>query len=45
VAPWSGHRVVIEIGAPVTSGADSNYSENAARLRDRVNAMWQALSP
>ena len=44
VAPWSGHRVRIEIGEPVTPPADATADESAARLRERVNAMWQALS-
>ena len=44
VAPWSGHRVCIEIGEPVTVAADATVHESAVRLRDRVNAMWQALS-
>ena len=44
VAPWSGHRVRIEIGEPVESPADATADESAARLRERVNAMWQALS-
>src|SRR5688572_3240363 len=44
VAPWSGHRVRIEIGEPVTLPADATGTEGAMRLRERVNAMWQALS-
>ena len=44
VAPWSGHRVCIEIGEPVTVESDASVHESAVRLRDRVNAMWQALS-
>lgn len=42
VAPWSGHRVVIEIGQPLrAAGGDDDA---ASRLRERVNAMWQGLS-
>jgi long-chain acyl-CoA synthetase len=44
VAPWSRHRVRIEIGEPVTPAVASAYNESASRLRDRVNAMWEALS-
>jgi long-chain acyl-CoA synthetase len=44
VAPWSGHRVSIDIGEPVRLDDESNYNETASRLRDRVNAMWEALS-
>jgi long-chain acyl-CoA synthetase len=44
VGPWSGHRVLIEIGAPVTAGAGLDNGDSASRLRDRVNAMWEALS-
>jgi long-chain acyl-CoA synthetase len=44
VAPWSGHRVRIEIGEPVTLPADATGTEGAMRVRERVNAMWQALS-
>ena len=44
VAPWSGHRVRIEIGEPVTIAAGVNSNDAAATLRERVNAMWQALS-
>jgi long-chain acyl-CoA synthetase len=44
LAPWSGHRVRIEIGSPITPAADVAYNDAAMRLRDRVNALWQALS-
>ena len=43
VWPWSGHRVKIAIGAPLTFAEDSDYNEAARRLRDRVDDMWQAL--
>jgi long-chain acyl-CoA synthetase len=44
VAPWSGHRVRIEIGEPMTLAAGVSYHDGAMALRERVNAMWQALS-
>lgn len=44
-APWSGHRVSIEIGEPMALPATANYNDSATRLRSRVNAMWEALSP
>jgi long-chain acyl-CoA synthetase len=44
VAPWSGHRVTIEFGEPMTFPADANYNDSALRLRTRVNEMWEALS-
>ena len=44
VAPWSRHRVTIEIGEPVTAAAAATYQDSAARLRERVNEMWEALS-
>jgi long-chain acyl-CoA synthetase len=44
VAPWSRHRIRIEIGEPVTLPADAAATEGALRVRERVNAMWQALS-
>lgn len=44
VAPWSGHRVSIEIGEPLSFPAGANYNESAMRLRTRVNAMWEAPS-
>jgi long-chain acyl-CoA synthetase len=44
VAPWSGHRVRIDIGEPMRPAGGTNYDDGAVTLRDRVNAMWQALS-
>lgn len=44
VAPWSGHRVSIEFGEPMTFPATANYTDSATELRARVNAMWEALS-
>jgi long-chain acyl-CoA synthetase len=44
IAPWSGHRAVIEIGEPITLAETANYTDSAMALRERVNAMWTALS-
>lgn len=44
VAPWSGHRVRIEIGEPVTLAAGADDTAGALTLRERVSVMWQALS-
>ena len=44
VAPWSGHRAAIEIGEPIAFAETANYGESASELRERVNAMWTALS-
>ena len=43
VAPWSGHRVRIEIGKPMTFAEDADYNDTARRLRDRVDELWQQL--
>ena len=39
--PWSGHRVSIAFGEPMTFGEDENYADAALRLRDRVTQMWE----
>ena len=39
------HRPIRGIGEPITAEAGETYSDSAARLRKRVNAMWEALSP
>ena len=44
VAPWSGHRVTMAIGEPISFEAGDGYHDSAALLRARVNAMWEALS-
>lgn len=44
VAPWSGHRAAIAIGEPMALAETANYTESATALRERVNAMWTALS-
>ena len=38
--PWSGHRVSITFGEPMTFGEEESYADAALRLRERVNAMW-----
>jgi long-chain acyl-CoA synthetase len=43
VWPWSGHRVRVAIGKPMTFAETDDYNETARRLRDRVDEMWQAL--
>ena len=44
VAPWSGHRASIEIGEPIRLAETASYTDSATALRERVNAMWTALS-
>ena len=39
VAPWSGHRVRIAIGPPLTVADGESYATAATRLRDAVDAM------
>jgi len=41
VLPWSGHRVSVAFGKPMTFAEGENYGESASRLRERVNDMWQ----
>jgi len=41
--PWSGHRVSVKFGEPMTFAEGENYAESAARLREHVDGMWQAL--
>jgi long-chain acyl-CoA synthetase len=43
VWPWSGHRVRIAVGPPITVAENEGHAEAAARLRDGVDAMWQRL--
>ena len=40
--PWSRHRITIAFGDPIAFAAGSRDSDNAARLRERVNALWEA---
>ena len=44
VAPWSGHRVRIEIGEPLALPERAPYTDTATALRSRVTGMWEALS-
>jgi long-chain acyl-CoA synthetase len=41
--PWSGHRVRIEVGSPITLPEDANYAESATMLRAAVETMWKSL--
>ncbi len=41
--PWSGHRVRIAIGAPVTVAEGESYGEAAGRLRQTVDDIWRRL--
>jgi long-chain acyl-CoA synthetase len=43
VWPWSGHRVLIDIGKPIEFPEGADYNASAAALRDRVNEMWERL--
>ena len=40
--PWSGHRITVAFGPPMTFGEDASYGEAALRLRERVDEMWRA---
>ncbi len=44
LAPWSGYHASIEIGDPMTLSESANYTDSATGLRERVSAMWTALS-
>lgn len=39
--PFSGHRVRIEFGEPMTFAEGANYGESAVQLRERVAEMWE----
>jgi 1-acyl-sn-glycerol-3-phosphate acyltransferase len=43
VAPWSGHRVTIEIDGPMTFDVGADYNDSAVRLRDAVQQIWHGL--
>jgi long-chain acyl-CoA synthetase len=43
VWPWSGHHIRIAIGPPMTFAESADYNQTASELRERVDAMWQAL--
>ena len=38
--PWSGHRITIVFGKPMTFGEDESYAEGAQRLQASVTEMW-----
>ncbi|MGE0862356.1 MAG: AMP-binding protein [Vicinamibacterales bacterium] len=38
--PWSGHRVRIEFGEPMTFDEKASYADSTAQLRQRVGEMW-----
>ena len=40
--PWSGHRITVAFGPPITFGDRESYGDAALRLRDRVDEMWRA---
>ncbi len=42
--PWSGHRITVEFGEPMTFAESENHASAALRLRERVNVMWQQTS-
>lgn len=41
VWPWSGHRVTITIGEPMTFAEGADYTESTNRLRERVDELWR----
>jgi 1-acyl-sn-glycerol-3-phosphate acyltransferase len=41
--PWSGHRVLIEMGKPMSFDETADYADTANALRERVNEMWEKL--
>ena len=43
VWPWSGHRVSIVIGKPMSFAESADYNETASQLRERVEQVWQGL--
>ncbi len=42
VWPWSGHRITIAFGKPMTFADDESYAEAAQRLQKQVTAMWES---
>jgi long-chain acyl-CoA synthetase len=40
--PWSGHRISIAFGKPMTFGEDESYGDAAQRLQQRVTEMWDS---
>jgi long-chain acyl-CoA synthetase len=43
LGPFSGHRVRIAVGSPLTVPEGENHGEAARRLREAVDALWQRL--
>jgi long-chain acyl-CoA synthetase len=43
VWPWSGHRVKIAIGKPMSFAENADYNDTASQLRERVREMWERL--
>ena len=41
VWPWSGHRIAIVIGRPMTVAGGADDNQAASELRDRVEKMWR----
>ena len=41
--PWSGHRIKVAFGDPVTASDDESDGDAAARLQQVVTAMWEWL--
>ena len=41
VWPWSGHRVKIVIGKPMSFAEGADYNDTASQLRERVDEMWR----
>ena len=38
--PWSGHRITVEFGEPMTFAESEDHAAAALRLRERVHEMW-----
>lgn len=43
VWPWSGHRISVVIGTPMTFAETADYNDTANALRERVIEMWTAI--
>jgi 1-acyl-sn-glycerol-3-phosphate acyltransferase len=41
VRPWSGHRVSIVFGKPMSFAEHADYNDSASRLRERVTELWE----
>jgi long-chain acyl-CoA synthetase len=39
--PFSGHRVTVEFGEPMTFAEKANYADSTAQLRQQVVEMWE----